>query len=351
MHIPDPLIPLFDDGIIHEVIRPLMSGKEASVYVVRARDQICVAKVYKDAKHRSFRQRADYAEGRTVRNSRQARAMAKGSKYGKELLEAQWQNAEIDALYRLHEAGVRVPTPLHHGENVLLMEMITDAEGRPAPRLWDVRLTAPEATKIHQFLIRQTVRMLCAGMVHGDLSEYNILMGEDGPVIIDLPQTTDAAHNRNSERIFLRDVKNLKNYLGRFDPRLRKSQYGREIWDLYRRGQLHPESELTGRFQRGRQRVDVNSVIAEIQASAAEANTRPMSAYQKKKQRQVAEAATEAQKRAEREEKARQRAAQQKESGGKKEGGPNNDGGQAKRRRRRRRRRRGGQGRPPKADS
>ena len=349
MQIPAPLLPLFDDGIIHDVIRPLMSGKEASVYIVRAREQICVAKVYKDAKHRSFRQRADYAEGRTVRNSRQARAMAKGSKYGKELLEAQWQNAEIDALYRLHAAGVRVPTPLHHSENVLLMEMITDVDGNPAPRLWDVRLTSTEALTIHQFLIRQTVRMLCAGMVHGDLSEYNILMGADGPVIIDLPQTTDAAHNRNSERIFLRDVKNLKNYLGRFAPKLRKTQYGREIWELYRQGQLHPDSELTGRFKRGGHRVDVNSVIAEIQASAAEANTRPLSAYQQKKQRQSAEAAAEAERMAAREEKARQRAASKAED-------PKNDGssGEPKRRRRRRRRRRGGHGgnpRPPKPKS
>ena len=334
MNIPDPLLPLFDDGIIHEVIRPLMSGKEASVYVVRTRDELCVAKVYKDAKHRSFRQRADYAEGRTVRNSRQQRAMTKGSKYGKALLEAQWQNAEVNALYRLANAGVRVPTPLHYSENVLLMEMITDGNGNPAPRLWDVRLTNDEAVEVHQYLVRQTVRILCAGMVHGDLSEYNILMASNGPVIIDLPQTTDAAHNRNSERIFLRDVKNLKNYLGRFAPQLRRTQYGREIWDLYRNGQLHPDSPLTGRPKRNRQRVDVNSVIAEIQASAAESNARPLSAYQQKKQRQLEESAADQERRAKREDQARKRAA-------KASGTPNNDQPKPNRRRRRRRRRNG----------
>lgn len=342
MHIPEPLLPLFDDGIIQEVIRPLMSGKEASVFVVRARDQLCVAKVYKDAHHRSFRQRSAYSEGRTVRNTRQQRAMAKGSKYGKALLEAEWQNAEVDALYRLHDAGVRVPTPLHYSDNVLLMEMITDPQGNPAPRLWDVQMSAEEATKVHKHLIRQVVRILCAGMVHGDLSEYNILMSGDGPVIIDLPQTTDAAHNQNSERIFLRDVKNLKNYLGRFAPKLRSSQYGREIWNLYRRGQLHPESELTGRFQRKRNRVDTASVIAEIQASAAEASTRPLSAYQQKKQRKAEEAAAEAKRMEEREARAKEKAARRAEERAAR-GETENTGGdpQKKRRRRRRRRRRG----------
>jgi len=348
MHIPEPLLPLFDDGIIHEVIRPLMSGKEAAVYVVRARDTICVAKVYKDAKNRSFRQRADYAEGRTVRNSRQQRAMSKGSRYGKALLEAQWQNSEVSALYRLHDAGVRVPTPMHYSENVLLMEMITDQDGQPAPRLWDIKMTADEAARVHKHLIRQVVRILCAGMVHGDLSEYNILMAADGPVIIDLPQTTDAAHNQNSERIFLRDVKNLKNYLGRFAPQLRKTEYGREIWNLYRQGQLHPDSELTGRFQRKRQRVDVNSVIAEIQASAAEASDRPLSAYQQKKQRKREEQEAQNGRLTAQEEiqraKAARRAEEKAARGASEKPKSDAKGGAKKKRNRRRRRRRG----PPK---
>ena len=191
MNIPPPLLPLFDDGFIVSVTRPLMSGKEASVFLVETREGQCVAKVYKEAQNRSFRQRADYVEGRRVRNTRQQRAMAKGSKYGKSLLEAEWQQAEVSALYRLHAANVRVPTPFHYSDNVLLMELITDANQRPAPRLWDVSLSRDEARRIHTHLVRECVRMLCAGMVHGDLSEYNILMAADGPVIIDLPQATD----------------------------------------------------------------------------------------------------------------------------------------------------------------
>ena len=300
MHVPPPLIPLFDDGLIQEVIRPLMSGKEASVYMVRAQNQVCVAKVYKEANNRSFRQRSAYAEGRAVRNTRQRRAMAKGSKYGKALLEAEWQNAEVSSLYRLHEAGVRVPTPYHFGENVLIMEMVTNEDGDPASRLWDVELSKAEALEVHSFLIRQIVRMLCAGLVHGDLSEYNILMSSDGPVIIDLPQATDAAHNQNSERIFLRDVKNLGMFLSRFASQLQKTQYGPEIWDLYTKGQLHPDSVLTGRFKRDTREADTAGVLAEIQASAEDARARPLSAYQEKRQRKLAEALAEAERDAER---------------------------------------------------
>jgi RIO kinase 1 len=301
MHVPSRLIPLFDDGIILEVIRPLMSGKEASVYMVRTQNQVCVAKVYKEANNRSFRQRSAYAEGRTVRNTRQRRAMAKGSKYGKTLLEAEWQNAEVSSLYRLHEVGVRVPIPHHFGENVLIMEMITDEDGNPAPRLWDVQLNEAEALEVHSFLIRQIVRMLCAGLVHGDLSEYNILMSSGGPVIIDLPQATDAAQNQNSERIFLRDVKNLGMFLSRFAAQLQKTQYGPEIWDLYTKGQLHPDSVLTGRFKRDTRLADTAAVLAQIQESADDANARPLSAYQEKRQRKLAEALAEAEAEAERE--------------------------------------------------
>ena len=240
MNIPEPLWPLYDDGFILSVTRPLMSGKEASVFLVETRDGACVAKVYKDAKNRSFRTAGRLHGGPHGPEHRQARAMAKGSKYGKALLEAEWQQAEVSALYRLHAAGVRVPSPYHYSDNVLLMELITDSEGHPAPRLWDVRLRPDEARTLHTHLVRQCVYMLCAGMVHGDLSEYNILMSGEGPVIIDLPQATDAAHNRNSERLFLRDLKNLKHYLGRFAPSLKKSQYGQEIWALYESGQLSP---------------------------------------------------------------------------------------------------------------
>jgi len=295
MRAPEQLLPLVDYGIIDEVIRPLMSGKEASVYVVRAQGNICAAKVYKESINRSFRQRSEYAEGRSVRNSRQKRAMAKGSRYGKSLLEENWQNAEVDCLYRLDHAGVRVPIPIHYSDNVLLMEMVMDEEGYPAPRLWDYNPTPDEACRIHEFLIRQIVRMLCAGVVHGDLSEYNILMSADGPVIIDFPQATDAANNQNSERIFLRDVKNLKNYLGRYAPKIKKTQFGREIWDFYRQGKLFPDTPLTGRVQRKNKKVDTASVVAEILASAKEANAKPMSAYQKKKQKQLESTISQAQ--------------------------------------------------------
>ena len=346
MNIPAPLRPLFEEGLVDEVLRPLMSGKEASVFLVRSRGELCVAKIYKEAQNRSFRQRSAYAEGRQVRNSRQRRAMEKGSKYGKALLEAEWQNSEVRALTRLHQAGVRVPIPYHHADNVLLMELVKDGNGEPAPRLYDLRLMQHEAVKIHERLIREIVRMLCAGFVHGDLSEYNILMDSEGPVIIDLPQASDAAHNRNSERIFLRDVKNLAYFLGRVAPRLRKTRYGPEIWDLYTRGELHPDSKLTGRFKRREHHVDTESIIAEIQASAMEASARPMSAYQLKKRKKAEEvAAAQAEeearlaRRAEREaRKAEQRArgdgADATQPGG-------NDG---QRRRRRRRRRRGGSG-------
>jgi len=340
LQVPAPLTPLYDDGVILSVVRPLMSGKEASVFIVETREGRCVAKVYKEANNRSFRQRSAYSEGRTVRNTRQQRAMAKGSKYGKALLEAEWQNAEVRALYRLHQAGVRVPTPFHYSDNVLLMEMILDTEGNPAPRLWDVRLSSAEAEALHTHLVRQAVRMLCAGMVHGDLSEYNILMAADGPVIIDLPQASDAAHNRNSEQLFIRDVNNLKNFLGRFAPSLRRTQYGGEIWDLYRDGQLVPDSPLTGRRKRQRKQADTASVIAEIQAAAQEAGDRPLSAYQEKKQRKLAEARAEAERAAE--EAARRAKARPKRAASepKKAQEPAGADGPKKRRRRRRRRRR-----------
>jgi RIO kinase 1 len=291
MNIPDPLLPLFDQGLLDEVLRPLMSGKEASVYLVVSRGERCVAKVYKDAQHRSFRQRAAYAEGRQVRNSRQKRAMEKGTGYGKAVLEAAWQNAEVEALHRLRAAGVRVPEPYHHSESVLLMELVKNAAGEPAPRLYDLSFSAKDAVALHDQLIRQVACMLSAGLVHGDLSEYNILMGVEGPVIIDFPQTSDAAQNPNSERLFLRDVSNLAHFLGRSAPELRDTKYGPEIWDLFARAELRPDSPLTGRFQaKVTGPVDAGGLLAELAAAAADAPARPMSAYQLKKQRRLEEA-------------------------------------------------------------
>jgi RIO kinase 1 len=322
-------------GTIEEVLRPLMSGKEAAVFLVRSEGELRVAKVYKDAHHRSFRQRSQYSEGRTVRNSRQRRAMAKGSRYGKALLEQAWQNAEVDALYRLHHAGVRVPTPYEFSDDVLVMELITGIDGEPAPRLFDIVPTRTEALSIHKHLVRQVVRMLCAGMVHGDLSEYNILMAAEGPVIIDLPQATDAAHNRNSERILLRDVRHLGQYLGKFAPELRSTKFGLEMWHLYKEGTLHPDSELTGKFSRKGPRVDTNSVIEEIQAAAAEAAKTPVSGYRAKKERQLAEAQAAEEARAAQAAKRRSKG----ESKGEGKGAGASEGGGGKQRRRRRRRR------------
>jgi len=350
MKVPDALLPLFAYGIIQEVIRPLMSGKEASVFLVQTVEGVKVAKVYKEANNRSFRQRADYTEGRTVRSSRQRRAMAKGSRYGKSLLEEAWQNAEVEALHRLHRAGVRVPVPFHSSEDVLVMELIADAEGNPAPRLWDVCLVQDEAIALHKRLVREVVRMLCAGMVHGDLSEYNILLTAEEPVIIDFPQATDAAHNRNSERLLKRDVKNLANYFGRFAPRVLRTRYDLEIWDLYERGVLHPDTPLTGKFFKKDKEADVNAVLAEIQAVAMEEADRPMSAYAEKKARKAEQRRLEAERMdAEEARRTARRAAAPKE--GPREGpkdGPK-DGARGRQapegepgKKRRRRRRRGG---------
>ncbi len=345
MKVPAQLEPLFEVGVVLEVIRPLMSGKEAAVYLVDTTHGVCVAKIYKQAHERSFRQRSAYAEGRLVRNSRQKRAMAKGSRYGKRLLEEAWQNAEVDQLFRLHAAGVRVPQPFHAGENVLLMELIADEHGDPAPRLFDVDLSRGEARAMHSHLVHQVMKMLCAGTVHGDLSEYNILMAADGPVIIDLPQATDASHNRNSERLLLRDVKNLKNYLGRFDPGLKKTRYGAEMWWLYTRGELDPDTVLTGRFTNKRD-ADTRAVLREIEAAAEEAAFRPESKYAAKKAKKLAEANAER-------ERARQQKAAPKPARNKHDrpqGGPKHDSNQAPdsskkpRRRRRRRRPRGNTG-------
>ena len=267
---PKRLEPLIEDGLVDEVIRQLMSGKEAAVFVVRCGDDVRCAKVYKEANKRSFRQSVDYTEGRTVKNSRKARAMGKGSKYGRKAQEEAWQSAEVDALYRLAAVGVRVPKPYNFYEGVLLMELVTDASGNAAPRLNDVEFTAADARKYHHTLLREVVRMLCAGIVHGDLSEFNILLGSEGPVIIDLPQAVDASSNNHAKSMLERDVGNLTDYFGRFAPELLTTQYGKEIWSLYAHGELHPEVELTGRFKEDNKPVDLKSVIRVIDAASAE---------------------------------------------------------------------------------
>jgi len=264
MKIPKRLEPLLEDGLIDGVVRQLMSGKEAMVFVVVCGDDIRCAKVYKEANKRSFRQAVDYTENRKTKNSRQARAMAKGSKYGREMQEAAWQSAEVDALYRLAAAGVRVPTPYNFHEGVLLMELVADAEGNAAPRLNDVSLSEEEALAHHRTLIREVVRMLCAGVVHGDLSEFNILIDSDGPVIIDLPQAVDAAGNNHAQAMLARDVNNLRGYFGQFAPALLATQYAEEIWALYEHGNLHPETELTGRYECTLPEVDLGGVMREI---------------------------------------------------------------------------------------
>ena len=265
---PKRLQSLIEEGLIDTVVRQLMSGKEAMVYVVRCGEETRCAKVYKEATERSFRQAVDYTENRKVKNSRQARAMAKGTKFGRQAQEAAWQSAEVDALYRLADAGVRVPKPYNFCDGVLLMELVTDAHGDAAPRLNDVAFTPEQARAHHASLITEVVRMLCAGVVHGDLSEFNILLGHeqgvDSPVIIDLPQAIDAAGNNHAARMLLRDVANLRGFFGQFAPELLRTEFGLEIWDLYQRGVLYPETVLTGHFERKAGAVDMRSVMREI---------------------------------------------------------------------------------------
>lgn len=264
MKVPKRLQPLVDDGLIDEVVAQLMSGKEAQVFVVRCAGELRCAKVFKEAKQRSFKQAVQYQEGRKVRNSRRARAMEKKTRYGQKEQEQAWLNAEVDALYRLASAGVRVPTPHGFVDGVLLMELVTDAEGYAAPRLDDVTLTAEQARTYHAQILVEVVRMLSAGLVHGDLSEFNVLLGPDGPVIIDLPQAVDAAGNNSAAMMLERDVDNMRAYFGRFAPELLRTDYGKEIWALYEAGELHPESRLTGCFEHDTSRVDVDDLMAVI---------------------------------------------------------------------------------------
>ena len=274
MKAPPRLRSLLEEGLIDGVVRQLMSGKEAMVYVVRCGEETRCAKIYKEATHRSFRQAVDYTENRKVKNSRQARAMAKGTRFGREAQEAAWQSAEVDALYRLAAAGVRVPKPLNFHDGVLLMELVTDANGDAAPRLNDLSFSADEARAHHATLIREVVRMLCAGVIHGDLSEFNILLAADGPVIIDLPQAVDAAGNNHAQRMLLRDVANLSGFFGRFAPELLATQFGAEIWGLYTRGVLLPDTPLSGRFDAAQGPVDVEGVLRVVDDARAEEKAR-----------------------------------------------------------------------------
>ncbi|MFA5678523.1 MAG: PA4780 family RIO1-like protein kinase [Pseudomonas sp.] len=274
MKIPPRLQPLVDDGLVDEVIRPLMSGKEAAVYVVRCGDAIRCAKVYKEANKRSFKQAVLYQEGRKVRNTRRARAMEKGSRFGREQQESSWQNAEVNALYRLASAGVRVPVPYGCFDGVLLMELVTDEKGMVAPRLNDVSMSAEQAREDHALVMEFVKRMLCEGLVHGDLSEFNVLVDEYGPVIIDLPQAVDAAANNNAFSMLQRDVNNMSLYYGQYAPELLNTRYAQEMWALYEEGKLTPDTPLTGHFKENDEAADVDSVVAEIKAALEEEQER-----------------------------------------------------------------------------
>jgi len=267
-------MPLVESGLVDEVVGRLMSGKEADVFVVRSGSEIRCAKVYKEASKRSFKQAVLYQEGRKVRNSRRARAMEKGSKFGRKQQEETWQTAEVDALFRLAAAGVRVPQPYDCLDGVLLMELITDAQGDVAPRLGDVTMSAEQAIADHALVMQFIVRMLYVGLIHGDLSEFNVLVDEQGPVIIDLPQAVDAAGNNNAESMLTRDVNNMRRYYGQFAPDLLDTHYAKEIWGLYEDGTLLADNKLTGQFEEELQDVDLEEVIDVIEAALAEEQER-----------------------------------------------------------------------------
>ena len=270
MKTPPGLQPLIDDGVIDEVVRSLKSGKEATVYVVRSGSQMRCAKVYRNMAQRSFQKRAQYQEGRKVRGSRQARAISKSTRFGRKEQEAAWKNAEVDALYQLVAAGVRVPKPHGYFDGVLIMELVTDATGSPAPRLGEVELSGETAREYHRILIRQVVRMLCIGLIHGDLSEFNVLVTADGPVIIDLPQAVNAAGNNAALAMLERDVNNLRTTLGRFAPELLTTEFAREMWSLFEQGELRPDTELSGIFVRDETVVDPASVMLVIEDAREE---------------------------------------------------------------------------------
>jgi RIO kinase 1 len=276
MRIPSGLQPLIDDGIIDNVVGQLQSGKEATVYVVERGDEVLCAKVYKSSEHRSFQHVAEYREGRRGRGSRNARAAGKRSRHGRKVEEAQWKTAEADAMYKLVDAGVRVPTPHGIHEGVLLMELVRDAHGDTAPRINEVEMSAEQAREWHAFMITEIVRMLCAGIIHGDLSEFNVLLGADGPVIIDLPQAVDAASNNNAFRMFERDVNNMRETFARAAPELEQTDFAREIWEVFEAGDLTPDATFTGHFVADDSAVDVEAVLDEIAEARFEAEARQL---------------------------------------------------------------------------
>jgi RIO kinase 1 len=274
MKTPKRIQPLVEDGLVDEVISRLMSGKEADVYIVRCGKEIRCAKVYKEAAKRSFKKAVQYQEGRKVRNTRRARAMEKGSKFGRKQQEETWQNAEVDALYKLADAGVRVPKPFGCFDGVLLMELVTDDAGDVAPRLNDVSMPEEQAIEDHAIMMEYVKRMLCVGLIHGDLSEFNVLVDEYGPVIIDLPQAVDAAANNHAESMLARDVNNMTMYYSQFAAELSETKYAKELWALFEEGDLHPDVELTGHFEESTDEADVDSVIDEIKAAWEEEQAR-----------------------------------------------------------------------------
>ena len=274
MKTPKRILPLVEDGLVDEVIRRLMSGKEADVFMVRCGDDVRCAKVYKEASKRSFKKAVEYQEGRKVRNSRRGRAMEKGSKFGRQQQEEVWQNAEVDALYTLAAAGVRVPEPYGCFDGVLLMELITDENGDVAPRLNDVGMSPEQALEDHAEMMENIKLMLCAGVIHGDLSEFNVLVDEYGPVVIDLPQAVDAAANNNAKRMLTRDIDNMTNYYAQYVPELKQTKYAKEMWTLFEAGELNPDTELTGQFDEVEKEADVDSVMEEIKAAFEEEQKR-----------------------------------------------------------------------------
>lgn len=274
MKIPKRLLPLLEDGLIDGVLYQLMSGKEATVYAVQCGKEVRCAKVYKEAMKRSFKKAAQYQEGRKVRNSRRARAMEKGSKFGRKQQEDAWQNTEVDALFKLEKAGVRVPEPYGCYDGVLLMELVTDDDGNAAPRLNDVSMSAQQAIEDHALMMVYVMRMLCVGLIHGDLSEFNVLVDDYGPVIIDLPQVVDAAANNNAFSMLQRDVRNMSEYYSQYAPQLADTFYAEEMWALFEMGELTVDTELTGHFEQPEDDADVESVLEEIKAAFAEEQAR-----------------------------------------------------------------------------
>jgi RIO kinase 1 len=274
MKTPKRIQPLVDDGLVDEVLYQLMSGKEATVYAVRCGEEIRCAKVYKEAMQRSFKKAAQYQEGRKVRSTRRARAMEKGSKFGRKQQEDAWQNTEVEALFKLAKAGVRVPQPYGCYDGVLLMELVTDGQGDVAPRLNDVAMSAEQAIEDHLQVMHYVKQMLCIGLVHGDLSEFNVLVDDYGPVIIDLPQVVDAAANNNAFSMLQRDVRNMSEYYGQFAPELVATHYAEEMWALFEAGELTTDTELTGTFEFSDEEADVGSVLEEIKAAFAEEQER-----------------------------------------------------------------------------